>query len=285
MRAADKSSATRDHRKPFRGRLPDRNPPMNAADAFTNLRRRRPTVRIQIITPLTPASSSPLIAAVLVGTSVLFKTRNILVGESQTRAPVGGGALAQHATTVPPVRPRRGAVVCWCITADRVRRCLWLAAIPAASSATITATAQEISATENLHRRLSLDGPRTSSPNWAAPLTASSRGSRRRSSRSATSSRNASHEATHASRGQRTLLQVALADPRADAESLRRAARKHSLSQPARTSHRCLLTLASASADSNAPNRSTSHGANCPVSRAKKPNDSASESQPRLCLH
>jgi signal transduction histidine kinase len=191
---------------------------MNAAHAFTTLRRRRPTLRFQIAL-LYAGVFLAVIAAVLVGTSVLFKTRNILFGRSQMRAPVGGGALARHATTVHQFDPGAAAIVL-VITAVAFAAAWWLAGKFLRPLRTITATAQEISAT-NLHRRLSLDGPEDELTELGrtldslfARLEASFESQRHFVA-------NASHELRTPLAGQRTLLQVALADPHADAERLR----------------------------------------------------------------
>ncbi len=200
---------------------------MNAVDVFPKRRGRRPTLRIQI-TLLYAGVFLAVITAVLVGTSVVFKSKNVLFGtgssvsgggSSQVRAPAGGGALTPQAMSVHQFDPVAAAIV-FVVAAAALGAAWWLAGRFLRPLRVINATAQEISAT-NLHRRLRLEGPKDELTELAGTLDSlferleASFESQRRFVA------NASHELRTPLAGQRTLLEVALADPDADAESLR----------------------------------------------------------------
>jgi signal transduction histidine kinase len=216
---------------------------LNVSNALTKLRGRRPTLRIQI-TLLYAGVFLGLLAALLVGTSVLFKTRNLLFGRSEMRAPPGGGAIAQHGAAVHQFDPGAASIVL-VASAVALAAAWWLAGRFLRPLRTITTTAQEISAT-NLHRRLGLDGPKdeltelgSTLDSLFARLEASFESQRHFIA-------NASHELRTPLAGQRTLLQVALADPDASSESLR-ATCEEALALGARQERLvdALLTLAS----------------------------------------
>ena len=193
---------------------------MNPSNALTALHIRRPTLRIQI-TLLYAGIFLAVLAAVLVGTSVLFKTRNLIFGHSEARAPRGNSAIAQHAATVHQY-DFGAAVIVLVVVAVALAAAWWLAGRFLRPLRTITTTAQEISAT-NLHRRLDLQGPDDELTSLGKTLDDLFQ----RLEASFESQRhfvaNASHELRTPLAGQRTLLQVALADPDATADNLRAA--------------------------------------------------------------
>jgi len=155
-----------------------------------------------------------LLAAVLLATGVLFRTSAMSAGTGAT----GGGQQnggAQQFDLGP-------ALIALVAIAVALAVAWWLAGRFLRPLRSITSTAQEISAT-NLHRRLNLNGPddeltelgRTLDDLFGR-LEASFESQRHFVA-------NASHELRTPLAGQRTVLQVALADPDANAESLRAA--------------------------------------------------------------
>ena len=172
---------------------------------------KRPTLRIQL-TLLYSVLFLGLVAAVLLAS-------NLLYGHSEQAAP--GGAPPQpgsssHAFDIGP------ALIGLAAAAIALAGAWWLAGRILRPLNAITATAQEISAT-NLNRRLGLTGPNDELTQLGSTLDhlfgrlESSFEAQRRFVA------NASHELRTPLAGQRTLLQVALADPAADATSLRTA--------------------------------------------------------------
>jgi len=152
------------------------------------------------------------LAAVLLATGVLFH-------RSEMRAPPGAAHVAPHAGAVRQF-DFGPALIALVAAAVALVVAWWLAGRFLRPLRAMTSTAQEISAT-NLHRRLSLDGPddeltelgRTLDDLFGR-LEASFESQRHFVA-------NASHELRTPLAGQRTLLQVALADPDADTQSLR----------------------------------------------------------------
>jgi signal transduction histidine kinase len=152
-----------------------------------------------------------LLAAVLLATGTLIR-------RNEMRAPGASGGV-QHAISVHQFDPGP-ALIALVAAVVALAVAWWLAGRFLRPLRAITAAAQEISAT-NLHRRLDLSGPddeltelgRTLDDLFGR-LEASFESQRHFVA-------NASHELRTPLAGQRTLLQVALADPDADTESLR----------------------------------------------------------------
>jgi signal transduction histidine kinase len=173
--------------------------------------RQRPVLRAQL-TLLYSGFFLGLLAAVLLAT-------NLLYGHTAARAPANatpgidrGGATRQFEFG-PAALGLAAAIVA-------LASAWWLAGRFLRPLRAITTTAQEISATD-LSRRLALDGPNDELTDLGktlndlfARLEASFQAQRHFVA-------NASHELRTPLAGQRTLLQVALADPEASTESLR----------------------------------------------------------------
>jgi signal transduction histidine kinase len=172
---------------------------------------KRPVLRVQL-TLLYLGLFIGLLAAVLLATGVLFH-------RSEMRAPAGAAHVAPHAGAVRQF-DFGPALIALVAVAVALVVAWWLAGRFLRPLRAMTTTAQEISAT-NLHRRLSLDGPDDELTELGRTLDDLFG----RLQASFASQRhfvaNASHELRTPLAGQRTLLQVALADPDADAQSLR----------------------------------------------------------------
>jgi signal transduction histidine kinase len=190
---------------------------MNLRKVVTRDRLRRPPLRVQL-TVLYAGLFVFLVAAVL-GVSGLLVGRSVRAAPGKRGAPtsaVGGGFFSVHHFDVGPAIVGLLAVLV----------ALWLAWLIAGwflrPLREMNATAHEISAT-NLHQRLGLDGPddelselgRTLDDLFGR-LEASFESQRHFVA-------NASHELRTPLAGQRTLLQVALADPDATSTELRAA--------------------------------------------------------------
>jgi signal transduction histidine kinase len=175
------------------------------------LRERRPVLRVQL-TLLYSGLFLGLLAAVLLATGLLY-------GHSAQEAPAGapaGNGQGGRAFDVGPALIGLAAAVL------AVAGAWWLAGRFLRPLHAMTTTAQEISAT-NLNQRLELSG----SSDELAALGGTLNDLFARLEATFTAQRdfvaNASHELRTPVAGQRTLLQVALADPDADTDSLRAA--------------------------------------------------------------
>jgi signal transduction histidine kinase len=190
---------------------------MRSTDAFMGLLRgRRPVLRVQ----LALLYSSVFIGLVLVlfaASSALFGTSNVFFGHSQSAYHVG--AAPAHPSPGPTFSPWP-LLIALALVAVGVFAAWWLAGRILRPLRKMTAAAQEISAT-NLSRRLGLAGPDDELTELGRTLDdlfgrlQSSFESQRQFVA------NASHELRTPLAGQRTLLQVALADPDADVKALR----------------------------------------------------------------
>ena len=160
-----------------------------------------------------------LIVVLFAASSVLFGTANVFFSHSEMAAQATG--TPPHAAAGPNFTPWP-ALLAVAGIAVAVLTAWWLAGRFLAPLRAMTTAAREISAT-NLDRRLSLEGPddeltelgRTLDDLFGR-LQASFESQRQFVA-------NASHELRTPLAGQRTLIQVALADPDADVEALRSA--------------------------------------------------------------
>ncbi|WP_255952191.1 sensor histidine kinase [Streptomyces odontomachi] len=173
--------------------------------------RRRPILRVQL-TLLYSGLALGLLAAVLLAT-------NLLYGHSEQRAPAGtpaAPASGSHAFDAGPAAIGLGAA------ALAIAGAWWLAGRFLRPLRVITTTAREISAT-NLDRRLDLTGPVDELTDLSRTLNDLFGRLQATFEAQRHFVANASHELRTPLAGQRTLLQVALADPAADTASLRAA--------------------------------------------------------------
>jgi signal transduction histidine kinase len=181
---------------------------------------KRPVLRVQLAL-LYSAVFVGLVVILFLASSVLFGTRNVFFGHSQTAFHPGStaAAAAQQSAAGPRFTPWPFLLALAAIGVA-VLAAWWLAGRFLRPLRAMTTTAKEISAT-NLDRRLSLDGPDDEVTELGRTLDdlfgrlQASFASQRQFVA------NASHELRTPLAGQRTLLQVALADPDADAEALR----------------------------------------------------------------
>jgi signal transduction histidine kinase len=181
------------------------------------LHRQRPVLRVQLAL-LYSGVFVGLVVVLFLASSVLFGTANVFFGHSQTAFHPGAGAAAQRSAgrTFSPWP----FLLALAAIAVAVLVAWWLAGRLLAPLRAMTSAAQEISAT-NLDRRLRLAGPDDELTQLGRTLNDLFE----RLQASFESQRqfvaNASHELRTPLAGQRTLLQVALADPDADAQALR----------------------------------------------------------------
>jgi signal transduction histidine kinase len=191
---------------------------MNVFDLLARCHLRRPSLRIQL-TALYAGLAVALVAAVLFATGLLYRHTQEPAGAAGVISHgVGGGGTGAGSQQF-DIAP---ALIALVVVAITVAVAWWLAGRFLRPLRVMTTTAREISAAD-LHRRLDLHGPddeltglgRTLDDLFGR-LDASFESQRRFVA-------NASHELRTPLAGQRTLLQVALADPEASAENLRAA--------------------------------------------------------------
>lgn len=188
-----------------------------ARDSVTGLLQgQRPVLRVQLAL-LYSGVFIGLVVVLFAASSVLFGTSNVLFGHSQMAAHAGG---APAPLSPGPTFSPWPLLIALALIGIGVYCAWWLAGRFLRPLRMMTAAAQEISAT-NLSRRLSLAGPDdelTELGRTLDDLFGRLQGSFE-SQRQFVA--NASHELRTPLAGQRTLLQVALADPDASVEALR----------------------------------------------------------------
>jgi signal transduction histidine kinase len=194
---------------------------MRPPESLTGLlHRKRPVLRVQLAL-LYSGVFVGLVVILFLASSVLFGTANVFFGHSQTAFHPGptAAAAARHSAAGPKFTPWPFLLALAAIAVAALAA-WWLAGRFLRPLRAMTTAAQEISAT-NLNRRLSLDGPDDELTELGRTLDDLFE----RLQASFESQRqfvaNASHELRTPLAGQRTLLQVALADPDADAQALR----------------------------------------------------------------
>lgn len=178
---------------------------------------RRPVLRVQLALLYT-AVFVGLVVVLLLASSVLFGTKNVLFAHSQM-AYHGGTRAATQGSVTHTFRAGPFLIVIAAV-ALAMLAAWWLAGRFLRPLRAMTSAAREISAS-NLDRRLDLQGPDDELTDLGRTLDdlfgrlQTSFDSQRQFVA------NASHELRTPLAGQRTLLQVALADPGADAQTLR----------------------------------------------------------------
>ena len=181
---------------------------------------KRPVLRVQLAL-LYSGVFVGLVVILFLASSVLFGTTNVFFGHSQTAFHPGSAAAAaaQQSNAGPTFTPWPFLLALAAI-GIAVLVAWWLAGRFLRPLRAMTTAAKEISAT-NLDRRLSLEGPDDELTELGRTLDdlfgrlQASFASQRQFVA------NASHELRTPLAGQQTLLQVALADPNADAKALR----------------------------------------------------------------
>jgi signal transduction histidine kinase len=180
-------------------------------EAMSLFKRQRPVLRMQL-TLLYSGLFVGLLAAVLLAISFLFGTTNVLFDRTSSRAPAGAAA-AQHAANGRHLELGGPGLIVLAAIAIALVVAWGFAGRFLRPLRVMTTAALEISAT-NLHRRLSVGGPDDELTELGRTLNSLFG----RLEDSFESQRhfvaNASHELRTPLAGQRTLLQVALADPR-----------------------------------------------------------------------
>ena len=185
------------------------------------LHRQRPVLRVQLAL-LYSGVFIGLVVVLFAASSVLFGTANVFFGHSQMAYQPGAAAAAaaaRQSSAGPTFRPGP-FLIALALIVLAVLAAWWLAGRFLRPLRAMTTTAREISAT-NLSGRLSIDGPDDELTELGRTLDdlfgrlQSSFESQRQFVA------NASHELRTPLAGQRTLLQVALADPDADVHALR----------------------------------------------------------------
>ena len=194
---------------------------MQLPESLTGLLdRKRPVLRVQLAL-LYSGVFVGLVVILFLASSVLFGTANVFFGHSQMAFHQGAGvtAGARQSAAGPKFTPWPFLLALAAI-AVALLAAWWLAGRFLRPLRAMTATAQEISAT-NLGRRLDLDGPDDELTELGRTL--DDLFGRLQASFESQHQfvANASHELRTPLAGQRTLLQVALADPDADTEALR----------------------------------------------------------------
>jgi signal transduction histidine kinase len=194
---------------------------MRAPKSLTGLlHRQRPVLRAQLAL-LYSGVFVGLVVILFAASSVLFGTANVFFGHSEVAyRPGAAAAAAARNSSTGPTSNLWPFLLALAAIGVAVLAAWWLAGRVLRPLRAITTTAQEISAT-NLDRRLSLDGPDDELTELGRTLDDLFE----RLQASFESQRqfvaNASHELRTPLAGQRTLLQVALADPDADTQALR----------------------------------------------------------------
>lgn len=182
------------------------------------LKARRPVLRVQLALLYT-AVFIGLVVVLLLASSVLFGTKNVLFAHSQMAYQRGGANVAAQGSDTRTFQAGPFLIVLAAVGLALLAA-WWLAGRFLRPLREMTSAAQAISAT-NLHRRLNLQGPEDELTNLGRTLDELFG----RLETSFDSQRqfvaNASHELRTPLAGQRTLLQVALADPDADVQTLR----------------------------------------------------------------
>jgi signal transduction histidine kinase len=181
--------------------------------------RKRPVLRVQLAL-LYSGVFVGLVVILFLASSVLFGTTNVFFGHSQEAFHPGSAAAGARPSAAGPTFTPWPFLLAMAAIGVAALAAWWLAGRFLRPLREMTTTAQEISVT-NLDRRLGLDGPddeltelgRTLN-DLLGRLQASFESQRQFVA-------NASHELRTPLAGQRTLLQVALADPDADAQALR----------------------------------------------------------------
>jgi signal transduction histidine kinase len=194
---------------------------MRLPESLTGLlHRQRPVLRVQLAL-LYSGVFVGLLVVLFLASSVLFGTANVFFGHSQVAFhPGAAAAAAARRSAAGPAFTPWPFLLALAAIAVAVLAAWWLAGRFLRPLRAMTTAAQEISAT-NLGRRLSLDGPDDELTELSRTLDSLFG----RLQASFESQRqfvaNASHELRTPLAGQRTLLQVALADPDADTQALR----------------------------------------------------------------